>query len=63
MPRWKREVGRRLDALIVRIVPGVSQLRPVRSQKRPKTAREEHSRGPTSPRMKNDWGLALEPRD
>ncbi|MDP1584722.1 MAG: DUF1801 domain-containing protein [Bradyrhizobium sp.] len=23
MPRWKREVGRRLDALIVRTVPGV----------------------------------------
>ena len=23
MPRWKRDVGRRLDALIVRTVPGV----------------------------------------
>jgi hypothetical protein len=25
MPGWKREVGRRLDALIVRTVPGVSK--------------------------------------
>ena len=25
MPDWKREVGRRLDALIVRIVPGVAK--------------------------------------
>ena len=25
MPGWKREVGRRLDALIVRAVPGVQQ--------------------------------------
>ena len=28
MPGWKREIGRRLDALIVRTVPGVPTERP-----------------------------------
>ena len=29
MPGWKRDVGRRLDALIVRTVPGVVQVTPI----------------------------------
>jgi hypothetical protein len=28
MPGWKREIGRRLDALIVRTVPGVRKAGP-----------------------------------